>query len=96
MRVLHLIKQNLKPVLHIPRINTEPKMVEFGLIFQQKRGFSALPRKFKEDDSILPVLIVGAGPVGLTLSILLTKLGKTPLKPPLILLSYFCSMFFVG
>ncbi|KNA16154.1 hypothetical protein SOVF_091900 [Spinacia oleracea] len=75
MRVLHLIKQNLKPVLHIPRINTEPKMVEFGLIFQQKRGFSALPRKFKEDDSILPVLIVGAGPVGLTLSILLTKLG---------------------
>lgn len=27
------------------------------------------------DDTVLPVLIVGAGPVGLVLSILLTKLG---------------------
>lgn len=27
------------------------------------------------DDKVLPVLIVGAGPVGLVLSILLTKLG---------------------
>ncbi|XP_060184427.1 uncharacterized protein LOC132614085 isoform X1 [Lycium barbarum] len=29
----------------------------------------------KTDDSVLPVLIIGAGPVGLVLSILLTKLG---------------------
>ncbi|MCE3215455.1 hypothetical protein HAX54_002444 [Datura stramonium] len=29
----------------------------------------------KSDDSVLPVLIIGAGPVGLVLSILLTKLG---------------------
>ncbi|KAK3014219.1 hypothetical protein RJ639_008964 [Escallonia herrerae] len=32
-------------------------------------------RTINGDDSILPVLIVGAGPVGLTLSALLTKLG---------------------
>lgn len=29
----------------------------------------------RSDDSVLPVLIIGAGPVGMTLSILLTKLG---------------------
>lgn len=29
-----------------------------------------------DDDSICPVLIVGAGPVGLSLSLLLTKLGS--------------------
>ncbi|KAH0753984.1 hypothetical protein KY290_024254 [Solanum tuberosum] len=29
----------------------------------------------KSDDSVLPVLIIGAGPVGMALSILLTKLG---------------------
>lgn len=28
------------------------------------------------DDTVLPILIVGAGPVGLVLSLLLTKLGK--------------------
>ncbi|KDP26758.1 hypothetical protein JCGZ_17916 [Jatropha curcas] len=32
-------------------------------------------QNFNTDDSILPVLIVGAGPVGLVLSLLLTKLG---------------------
>lgn len=41
----------------------------------RKRAFSELKQKITEDDSILPVLIVGAGPVGLVLSMLLTKLG---------------------
>lgn len=41
----------------------------------RKRAFSELKQKITKDDSVLPVLIVGAGPVGLVLSILLTKLG---------------------
>ncbi|XP_050205589.1 uncharacterized protein LOC126655439 [Mercurialis annua] len=40
----------------------------------QSRNFSHF-QNFNSDNSVLPVLIVGAGPVGLTLSILLTKLG---------------------
>lgn len=36
----------------------------------------------KSDDSVLPVLIIGAGPVGLVLSILLTKLGIFWSPPP--------------
>lgn len=40
---------------------------------KQYRFFSNSNKKI--DDSILPVLIVGAGPVGLVLSLLLTKLG---------------------
>ncbi|XP_021746639.1 uncharacterized protein LOC110712483 [Chenopodium quinoa] len=76
MRILQFMKRNLNPVFHITRNNFEPKIEEFGLRFLHKRGVSALSSsKFKEDDSILPVLIVGAGPVGLSLSILLTKLG---------------------
>lgn len=35
---------------------------------------------FHGKDAKLPVLIVGAGPVGLVLSILLTKLGTITLK----------------
>ncbi|KVI05761.1 Aromatic-ring hydroxylase-like protein [Cynara cardunculus var. scolymus] len=38
----------------------------------QKRELSS---NYLKNDSILPVLIVGAGPVGLVLSVLLTKLG---------------------
>lgn len=38
----------------------------------QKRKLSS---NFSKNDSILPVLIIGAGPVGLVLSVLLTKLG---------------------
>ncbi|XP_034695717.1 2,4-dichlorophenol 6-monooxygenase isoform X1 [Vitis riparia] len=38
--------------------------------YTQKRGFSEVSR-----NGVFPVLIVGAGPVGLVLSILLTKLG---------------------
>lgn len=38
------------------------------------RAFSD-SKSVTSDDSVLPVLIIGAGPVGLVLSILLTKLG---------------------
>lgn len=38
------------------------------------RAFSDT-KSVTSDDSVLPVLIIGAGPVGLVLSILLTKLG---------------------
>ena len=44
-------------------------------------------------DSRLPVLIVGAGPVGLVLSILLTKLGST--SPIFLFLFYFEDFFFM-
>ncbi|KAJ4968259.1 hypothetical protein NE237_014960 [Protea cynaroides] len=40
-----------------------------------RRSFSDLKANFSCDDEVLPVLIVGAGPVGLVLSIILTKLG---------------------
>jgi threonine dehydrogenase-like Zn-dependent dehydrogenase len=41
----------------------------------QSRGFSKA-EVINGDDAVLPVLIIGAGPVGLVLSILLTKLGR--------------------
>ncbi|KAK7280888.1 hypothetical protein RIF29_08444 [Crotalaria pallida] len=40
----------------------------------QSRGFSKA-QACNDNDAVLPVLIIGAGPVGLVLSILLTKLG---------------------
>jgi mitochondrial fission protein ELM1 len=55
-----------------PRIRVHPSFCQYGYCHIQCRTFS----HFKDhDDSVLPVLIVGAGPVGLVLSILLTKLG---------------------
>lgn len=48
------------------------KMLPFG--YMQKRSLSD-SKIVNDDDSLLPVLIIGAGPVGLTLSMLLTKLG---------------------
>ncbi|KAG6764653.1 hypothetical protein POTOM_032133 [Populus tomentosa] len=55
-----------------PRIRVYPSFCQYGYCHIQCRTFS----HFKDhDDSVLPVLIVGAGPVGLVLSILLTKLG---------------------
>lgn len=42
----------------------------------QMRVLSSSCDRINGEDSILPVLIVGAGPVGLVLSILLTKLGE--------------------
>lgn len=47
----------------------------YPLKYIQSRGLS-VSQNVNSDNSILPVLIVGAGPVGLVLSILLTKLGK--------------------
>ncbi|XP_073021149.1 uncharacterized protein [Primulina eburnea] len=48
----------------------------FCVSYLQKRVLSdCSSRIYAEDPIILPVLIVGAGPVGLVLSILLTKLG---------------------
>ncbi|CAL5395988.1 unnamed protein product [Camellia sinensis] len=41
---------------------------------QRRRALCSDSNKFNGHDSILPVLIVGAGPVGLVLSLLLTKL----------------------
>lgn len=46
----------------------------YPLKYIQSRGLS-VSQNVNSDNSILPVLIVGAGPVGLVLSILLTKLG---------------------
>ncbi|KAK6922376.1 FAD-binding domain [Dillenia turbinata] len=43
--------------------------------YVSRRFLSLHPKKFNGEDKLLPVLIVGAGPVGLVLSILLTKLG---------------------
>lgn len=48
------------------------KTYPFGYI--QSRALSD-SKTFSSNDAELPVLIVGAGPVGLVLSILLTKLG---------------------
>ncbi|KAH7833381.1 hypothetical protein Vadar_005755 [Vaccinium darrowii] len=43
--------------------------------YLHRKGFCSGSNELNGRDSILPVLIVGAGPVGLVLSILLTKLG---------------------
>lgn len=83
MRFFHPINRKLTFALQSTRNNTALKWSKFGTIFSQKRDLSSLHGKFKEDDSILPVLIVGAGPVGLVLSLLLTKLGKSLLNPSL-------------
>ncbi|KAJ7980129.1 FAD/NAD(P)-binding oxidoreductase family protein [Quillaja saponaria] len=45
-------------------------------LYFQRRGFSKADL-VNGNDTVLPVLIIGAGPVGLILSILLTKLGVT-------------------
>jgi len=76
MAVLHFINRSFSA-----RVKASVETIKLGLILLPRRGFSALPNNFKVDDSVLPVLIVGAGPVGLVLSILLTKLGKTLVKP---------------
>ncbi|XP_002514990.2 2,4-dichlorophenol 6-monooxygenase isoform X1 [Ricinus communis] len=57
----------------INRAKPRNKLCSYGY-YSQSRGLSH-SQSLNSDDSILPVLIVGAGPVGLTLSILLTKLG---------------------
>ncbi|XP_074271320.1 uncharacterized protein LOC141595251 [Silene latifolia] len=53
------------------RVNPNGTRTKLGMFYMHNRRLSAIPKH----DSVLPVLIVGAGPVGLLLSILLTKLG---------------------
>ncbi|KAI3933491.1 hypothetical protein MKX01_022070 [Papaver californicum] len=53
--------------------NPKSKIKAYPFLYISSRRYSDL--KINERDDILPVLIVGAGPVGLVLSILLTKLG---------------------
>lgn len=47
----------------------------YALQHMQSRGFSR-DGVLNGNDVVHPVLIIGAGPVGLVLSILLTKLGR--------------------
>ncbi|KAK1579023.1 hypothetical protein Q3G72_034978 [Acer saccharum] len=47
----------------------------------QSRAFSDSKIIIDSNDTVLPVLIVGAGPVGLVLSILLTKLEEIERSP---------------
>lgn len=48
----------------------------------QSRGFS------NDKDAVLPVLVIGAGPVGLVLSILLTRLGNIQVKALLFIVAH--------
>lgn len=50
-------------------------LLSFNHIVLHRRALSVLENG-NAQDPILPVLIVGAGPVGLTLSYFLAKLGK--------------------
>lgn len=54
--------------------NLRSRVVNRSYLQLQKRDLS-ISNNGHDDNSILPVLIVGAGPVGLVLSVLLTKLG---------------------
>ncbi|KAG5520680.1 hypothetical protein RHGRI_033310 [Rhododendron griersonianum] len=54
---------------------TNTSFFPHSLEYFHRRGLCSVSNDFNVRDSILPVLIVGAGPVGLVLSILLTKLG---------------------
>lgn len=47
----------------------------YAFKYIQRRGLSSHSKNLADNDEVLPVLIVGAGPVGLVLSMLLTKLG---------------------
>lgn len=63
------------------RAASRSRLLTYGYI--RRRGLSGSASEHHGKDSVLPVLIVGAGPVGLVLSIFLTKLGTlfTPLYP---------------
>ncbi|XP_075656926.1 uncharacterized protein LOC142627034 isoform X1 [Castanea sativa] len=71
MRVLGFIN-GLHKHKGIAKIKFKANPVGFNQF--RSRGLSD-SKFFNGNDSVLPVLIVGAGPVGLVLSILLTKLG---------------------
>ncbi|CAN1295269.1 Putative polyketide hydroxylase, partial [Linum perenne] len=68
MAVSHFIK-GITSIAKPRTKKVHPAFFSFRIIDFSASGSSAA------DDSILPVLIVGAGPVGLVLSLLLTKLG---------------------
>jgi len=74
MRVFGFLKKSLNG-LHKGG-SARSKAHPLGFIGIQSRGLSD-PNVLNgdEEDTVLPVLIVGAGPVGLVLAILLTKLG---------------------
>ncbi|KAL7241199.1 hypothetical protein ACSBR2_006763 [Camellia fascicularis] len=72
MGVLGFTKSFNGGIFHIMRNGTITYSFEN---LQRRRALCSDSNKFNGHDSILPVLIVGAGPVGLVLSILLTKLG---------------------
>lgn len=64
--------------------NLRSRVVNRSYLQLQKRDLS-ISNNSHDDNSILPVLIVGAGPVGLVLSVLLTKLGN---QNPLFILRF--------
>ncbi|OVA15384.1 Monooxygenase [Macleaya cordata] len=64
--------RHFRRVSRLCNIRTRAKTY-YPFEYVPRRSFSDL--KVNGEDEILPVLIVGAGPVGLILSILLTKLG---------------------
>lgn len=67
----------------------------FTFEYAQRRDLSGSVSKHHDNESVLPVLIVGAGPVGLVLSIFLTKLGTllTPFYAFVLFDSYFMLLF---
>jgi hypothetical protein len=74
MRVWGFVKKSLNG-LHKGG-SARSKANPLGFIGIQSRGLSdSNVFNGDEEDTVLPVLIVGAGPVGLVLAILLTKLG---------------------
>lgn len=76
MKVLEFAKKSLNGLHNdgIARIKAHPP----PLNQIQRRGLSdSNVFNGHQEDTVLPVLIVGAGPVGLVLAILLTKLGIT-------------------
>ncbi|KAB1209531.1 2,4-dichlorophenol 6-monooxygenase [Morella rubra] len=74
MRVLGIVKKSLNGLHKRGRARIKAHPLGFNQI--RGRGLSdSNVFNCHEEDTVLPVLIVGAGPVGLVLAILLTKLG---------------------
>lgn len=57
----------------LQKFDATPRAIPLGYV--QCRGSSNSKLFHGGDETMVPVLIVGAGPVGLVLAILLTKLG---------------------
>ncbi|GMH01517.1 hypothetical protein Nepgr_003356 [Nepenthes gracilis] len=69
MRVVHFVMRSFSRMCGMRMDGNRSNFMHTSM------GGLSVSDKFDGDDAILPVLIVGAGPVGLVLSILLTKLG---------------------